>query len=80
MAHKKDLNKRRNKVAQRKQDKRKSKAAALRRQPEARVRYRPGITEMGAPEGFRAIGMAQAIMEFGKTASGISGPRAAGRG
>ncbi len=66
MAHKKDLNKRRNKAAQRKQDKRKSKAAALRRQPEARVRYRPGITEMGAPEGFRAIGMAQAIMEFGK--------------
>jgi hypothetical protein len=66
MASKKDMNKRHMKAAQRKQQKRKAKAAALRRQPEAQVRYRPGITEMGAPEGFRAIGMAQAIMEFGK--------------
>lgn len=66
MANKKDVNKRRNKAARRKQTERKAKAAALRRQPEAQVRYRPGITEMGAPEGFRAIGMAQAIMEFGK--------------
>jgi hypothetical protein len=66
MASKQDMNKRRMKASQRKQQKRKAKAAALRRQPEAQVRYRPGITEMGAPEGFRAIGMAQAIMEFGK--------------
>ncbi len=27
---------------------------------------RPGISEMGAPEGFRAIGMAQAMMEYAK--------------
>lgn len=66
MANKKDMNKRRNKAAQKKQEKRKAKAAALRRRPEVQVRYRPGITEMGAPEGFRAIGMAQAMMEYGK--------------
>jgi hypothetical protein len=66
MANKKDVSKRSNKAAQKKQQKRRAKAAALRRQPEVQVRYRPGITEMGAPEGFRAIGMAQAIMEFGK--------------
>lgn len=65
MATKKDMNKRRNKTAQKKQQKRKAKTAALRRQ-EAQVRYRPGISEMGAPEGFRAIGMAQAMMEYGK--------------
>lgn len=66
MANKKDMSKRRNKAAQKNQDKRKAKAAALRRQPEVQVRYLPGITEMGVPEGFRSIGMAQAIMEFGK--------------
>jgi len=66
MANKKDMNKRRNKAAQKKQTQRKTKAAALRRTPEAQVRYRPGITEMGAPEGFRAIGMAQAMMEYAK--------------
>jgi len=38
----------------------------LRRQPEVTVRSRPGISEMGAPEGFRAIGMAQAMMEYVK--------------
>lgn len=66
MANIKDMNKRRNKAAQKKQTERKAKAAALRRQPEVRAQYRPGITEMGAPEGFRAIGMAQGIMEYGK--------------
>lgn len=66
MANKKDMNKRRNKAAQKKQTQRKTKAAALRRRPEAQVQYRPGITEMGAPDGFRSIGMAQAIMEYGK--------------
>jgi hypothetical protein len=66
MANKKDMNKRRNKAAQKKQAQRKTKAAALRGKPDVEVRYRPGITEMGAPDGFRAIGMAQAIMEYGK--------------
>lgn len=66
MANKKDVNKRRNRAAQKKQTQRKTKAAALRRRPEVQVQYRPGITEMGAPDGFRSIGMAQAIMEFGK--------------
>ncbi len=66
MANRKDVNKRRNNAAQKKQEKRKAKAAALRRQPEVQVRYRPGITEMGAPDGFRAIGMAQAMMEYAK--------------
>ncbi len=66
MANKKDANKRRNKAAQKKQEKRKAKAAALRRRPEVQVSYRPGIAEMGAPDGFRAIGMAQAMMEYGK--------------
>jgi hypothetical protein len=66
MANKKDMNKRRNKAAQKKQQNRKAKSAAFRRQPEAQVRYRPGISEMGAPEGFRAIGMAQAMMEYAK--------------
>lgn len=66
MASKKDMNKRRMKAAQRKQQKRKTKAAALRSRPQGQVRYRPGIAEMGAPEGFRAIGMAQAIMEYAK--------------
>ena len=66
MANKKDRNKRRQKTAEKKQQKRKAKAQALRRQPEVQVRYRPGITEMGAPEGFRAIGMAQAMMEYVK--------------
>lgn len=66
MANKKDTSKRRNKAAQKKQQKRKTKAQALRKQPEAQVQYRPGITEMGAPDGFRAIGMAHAMMEYGK--------------
>ncbi len=66
MANKKDMNKRRNKAAQKKEQKRKKRAAALRRQPEVQVHYRPGISEMGAPDGFRAIGMAQAMMEYAK--------------
>jgi hypothetical protein len=66
MANKRDINKRRNKAAQKKQQKRKARAAALRRQPEVQVLHRPGISEMGAPEGFRAIGMAQAMMEYVK--------------
>lgn len=66
MANKKDMNKRRNKAAQKKQTQRKAKATALRRQSNVQVVNRPGITEMGAPEGFRAIGMAQAMMEYAK--------------
>jgi len=66
MSNKKDLNKRRNKAAQKKQAQRKAKVATLRRQANVQVVDRPGISEMGAPEGFRAIGMAQAIMEYAK--------------
>jgi hypothetical protein len=64
MANKKDTNKRRNKAAQKKEQKRKTKAAALRKQANVQVVHRPGISEMGAPDGFRAIGMAQAMMEY----------------
>ena len=49
MANKKDMNKRRNKSARRKQEKRKGKAASSRGQTEPLVRYRPGITEYGKP-------------------------------
>ena len=66
MANKKDMSKRRNKSAQKQQQKRKARAAAQRQKPEVQVRNRPGISEMGAPEGFRAIGMAQAIMEYAR--------------
>ncbi len=66
MTNNKDINKRRIKAARKKLEKRKAKALAQRIQLQVQVRYRPGITEMGAPEGFRAIGMAQAIMEYGK--------------
>ena len=74
MANKKDLKKRRIKAAKKKQEKRKAKTAALSRQ--SQVQYRPGITEMGAPEGFRAIGMAQAMMEYGKPLNDYRGLRA----
>lgn len=66
MAKKTDMNKRRNKAAQKKQQKRNAKAEAARRKPIVQVVPRPGISEMGAPEGFRAIGMAQAMMEYAK--------------
>jgi len=64
MANKKDTNKRRNKAAQKKEQKRKTKAATLRKQTMVQAVRRPGISEMGAPDGFRAIGMAQAMMEY----------------
>ncbi len=66
MTNKKDTNKRRNKAAQKKEQKRKTKAASLRKQANVQVVRRPGISEMGAPDGFRAIGMAQAMMEYAK--------------
>jgi hypothetical protein len=66
MANKRDTNKRRNKAAKKKQAQRKTRAAALRRQANVHVVNRPGISEMGAPEGFRAIGMAQAMIEYAK--------------
>lgn len=66
MTKKKDMNKRRNKADQKKQQKRKERASALRRQSNVHVIHRPGISEMGAPNGFRAIGMAQAMMEYAK--------------
>ncbi|MEK6742171.1 MAG: hypothetical protein AABZ15_01060 [Nitrospirota bacterium] len=66
MAKKTDMNKRCNKAAQKKQQKRNTKAEAARRKPIVQVVPRPGISEMGAPEGFRAIGMAQAMMEYAK--------------
>lgn len=64
MTNKKDANKRRNNAAQKKEQKRKTKAATLRKQANVQVVHRPGISEMGAPDGFRAIGMAQAMMEY----------------
>jgi len=66
MVNKKDTNKRRNKATQKKQAQRKAKATTLRRQANVQVVNRPGISEMGAPDGFRAIGMAQAMMEYAK--------------
>ncbi len=36
------------------------------REPDVQVMYRPGITDMGAPPGFRAINMSQAVLEYGK--------------
>lgn len=75
MANKKDINKRRNKAAQKKQAKRKAKAKALRRQADIQVVHRPGISEMEVPEGFRAIGMAQAMMEYAKPFDEYLGPQ-----
>jgi len=66
MANKKDMNKRRNKAAQKKQQKRKTRASVQQWQANVQVVNRPGISEMGAREGFRAIGMAQAMMEYAK--------------
>lgn len=39
------------------------------------VVHRPGISEMEVPEGFRAIGMAQAMMEYAKPFDEYRGPQ-----
>jgi hypothetical protein len=71
--NRKDMDRRRAKASQKRQVKRKAKAAALRGQSGTQVRYRPGITEMDAPPGFRAVSMSQAILEFGKPLEQLAG-------
>lgn len=61
-----DINKRRAKAIQKYKAKRKARLAVRRGQESVQIRYRPGITEMNPPDGFRSIGMAQAMMEYGK--------------
>ena len=46
--------------------KRKRALRILKSKPKSKVIYRPGLPHMGAPEGFRSISMAQAMMEYGK--------------
>ncbi len=63
---KQNVHKRHAQKAQKKRVRRKTKAAQLRRQAPAQIIYRPGISEMEAPKGFRHVGMAQAMMEYGE--------------
>lgn len=71
--NKKDMDRRRAKAAQKHKTKRKAKAAALRGPSGMQVQYRPGITEMGAPPGFRAVSISQAVVEFGKPLVELAG-------
>jgi hypothetical protein len=67
--NKREVEKRRVKSHQIKTKKRQLKTAP---QPRPVKRYRPGISEMGAPPGFRAISMSQAIMEYAKPLMGFA--------
>jgi len=66
MAKKKkgEIDRRRSKVRQKK--KRKHALWSVKSKPRPKVIHRPGLPYMGAPEGFRSISMAQAIMEYAK--------------
>ncbi len=63
---KKDIEKRHAESKEKKQRKRKLKLLESRSKPDVEVMYRPPLTDMGAPEGFRSIPMAQATMEYAK--------------
>jgi hypothetical protein len=62
----KKIAKRRAKSEQKKRIKRKSRLIKSQGKPDVQVMYRPGIADMGAPPGFRAINMSQAVLEYGK--------------
>ncbi|MBM3254049.1 MAG: hypothetical protein FJZ16_07345 [Candidatus Omnitrophica bacterium] len=64
--NKKKIAKRRAKSNQIKSRKKKLRLVKSRREPDVQVMYRPGIADMGAPPGFRAINMSQAVLEYGK--------------
>jgi len=67
MAKKKkgETDKRRAKAQEEKRKRRKLRLVKT-RHPEPRIITRPGLPHMGAPEGFRSISMAQAMMEYAK--------------
>lgn len=64
--NKKEMSKRRAQSNQMKRKKRKLRPIESRRKPDVQVMYRPGIADMEAPTGFRAINMSQAILEYAK--------------
>jgi len=66
MAKKKkgEIDKRRSKT--REKTKKKRALRLLKSKPKPKVIHRPGLPYMGAPEGFRSISMAQAMMEYAK--------------
>ena len=61
-----DVEKRRTKSKQRAQKKRKLRLLKSSSNQHVQVSSRPGLPHLGAPEGFRSIGMAQAMMEYAK--------------
>lgn len=64
--NKKEIDKRRTKSKQLKEKKRKFRLAESGKAHSVQIVHRPGISEMGAPQGFRAINMSQAVMEYAK--------------
>jgi len=63
---KKDIAKRHAKSQQKTQKKRKLRLVKSSSNQHVQVSSRPGLPHLGAPEGFRSIGMAQAMMEYAK--------------
>jgi hypothetical protein len=66
MAKKKkgEIDRRRSKA--REKTKRRRALRSVESKPRSKVIHRPGLPHMGAPEGFRSISMAQAMMEYAK--------------
>jgi len=58
--------KRRAKSKHKTQKKRKLRLVKSRAKQDIQISHRPGLPHLGAPEGFRSIGMAQAMMEYAK--------------
>jgi hypothetical protein len=50
----------------REKTKRKRALWSVKSKPKPKVTHRPGLPHLGAPEGFRSISMAQAMMEYAK--------------
>ena len=63
---KKDISKRRAKAREKTKKKRNLRLVKSRTATEPKTMLRPGLPNMGAPEGFRSISMSQAIMEYAK--------------
>ncbi len=68
---KKDIAKRRAKSRHKTQKKRKLRLLTSSSNQQVQVSSRPGLPHLGAPEGFRSIGMAQAMMEYAKPLMGL---------
>jgi hypothetical protein len=68
MAKKKkaDIGERRAKSKQEAQKKRKLRLVKSRPRHDVQISHRPGLPHLGAPEGFRSIPFAQAMMEYAK--------------